>query len=893
MSNFMAVACGPRDEAYNKLVAKVKAGLTGEFTMQPIPEPCFDPAIMEGVDSEWPEPTDPRWFRTTNPAVKNLAQVFDINVCGEKTQCATSMLQSGAFCKFLEDVSGVPNLMPDPHFTGGLLNDIDQGGYISGHLDFNFSGTLKLYRRMNVLVYLNKDWTDKDEGRLQFWDKDGFRRASEVSPDFNTAAIFMVHDQNFHGLPQPVGKRRRTLNLYYYSQERSLLQSVNAHLTLWPKYLNGGLTPDVYRKVPLREEWDGVSATPLDGEADGALYRSLVPQRTKRLAVKRDGAFNSVGPETEDVTDQECAGSKWIASFIKRQGVDVVFGMTGGYIHHSIDAVCETPGMRFITVHNEQGAALAADAYARVSGKMGVCMAISGPGGINFLQGTAQSYYDSYPVLNITGQVNLAEMVNGRPGIRQHGFQECDIISIAKPICKYAKLVKDHDELESTLITAATEAQTGRKGPVWVDIPLNFQATTRPHSAPTLVKPVVPGLSDEARVTIGEMLQTVAKAEKPLLLLGGGINSAGLRGPCRDFVNLVGAPCVSSLLACDVLPHSHPLRVGMIGTYGIRSCNELVMESDVLVVLGSRLDLRQTGTNTESFANRRIFHVDVAEGEINFRIKGVTPVVADLNAFFPEALQQAQELGIKCGCDEWLSIVRERVEKSPITKELEDMGSDKIRPTVFVQALSRRSKPYKANFASGCGNVQMWAAQSIECEDEQRLLMPGGHSPMGSGLPMAIGACFASDSPCVVVEGDGGLQMNIQELQTVVRNHLPIKIVVMNNGCLGMLRQFCKSWFNDRLHQSVWGYDTPDFASVAKAYGLGYGDVTKPWDIDAALDKMWADPNEPYLLNVQIPAGAYCVPNVSYGRRLDEMQPPAPGAPIILAKKFVVENKKA
>jgi acetolactate synthase-1/2/3 large subunit len=212
---------------------------------------------------------------------------------------------------------------------------------------------------------------------------------------------------------------------------------------------------------------------------------------------------------------------------------------------------------------------------------------------------------------------------------------------------------------------------------------------------------------------------------------------------------------------------------------------------------------------------------------------------------------------------------------------------DVVSPTTWCPA-RRSTVRYGAHFAAGIGNCQMWAAQSCEMGEGQRMLMPGGHSPMGAALCMAIGACFSSDKPCVVIEGDGGFQMNIQEMQTVVRNKLPIKVVVLNNGCLGMLRTFCNSGFAGRLHGAVWGYDVPDFARVASAYDWGGETISRPCEIDAALERLWEDPSKPYVLDVIIPAETYCAPRVPFGKSLDTMIPARPGEPMPPPSGFIV-----
>ena len=379
-----------------------------------------------------------------------------------------------------------------------------------------------------------------------------------------------------------------------------------------------------------------------------------------------------------------------------------------------------------------------------------------------------------------------------------------------------------------------------------------------------------------------------------MFLLGGGINSSNTSSMVKELVNMLKVPCVHSLLACDVIPYSHPSYVGLIGTYGLRVANNMLMETDTLIVLGSRLDLRQTGTDIKSFQNRNIYQVDIDKEEVNYRIKGVTHLHTDLYSFLNEALTQVNKLKIKCECIEWFKIINENMKKYPHNMELIDFGHDTINPNLFIEKLSIYSQKYKAHYTTGIGNVQMWAAQSIKLTEQQRLLIPGGLSSMGSGLPMAIGACFALKNkiPYLVIEGDGGIQLNIQELQTIVRNNLPIKIIIMNNSSLGMLRQFCSQHFDKRFNQIQpgLGYDNPDFIEVAKAYKINSYRVNSLCDIENSLCNLWLNPMEPYILDVKIPIESYVAPKVPYGNSLNNMIPDIQGKYPTTKKKFIVSN---
>jgi acetolactate synthase-1/2/3 large subunit len=327
-------------------------------------------------------------------------------------------------------------------------------------------------------------------------------------------------------------------------------------------------------------------------------------------------------------------------------------------------------------------------------------------------------------------------------------------------------------------------------------------------------------------------------------------------------------------MAVDALPFAHPLRVGMIGSYGNRWANLALSQSDLLLVLGSRLDVRQTGSNTDAFkAGRIIFHVDCEEAETNNRVKGCESILSNLADFVPRFLEEIQDQS-EFLCQRYRGWSREvdalRAEW-PDTDEL--AGVNGINPNVFMHGLSRRSHD-AAVFVADVGQHQMWAAQSLELDIDQRFMTSGGMGSMGFGLPAAIGAVLsASGRPVVLIAGDGGFQCNIQELQTVVRLNLPIKIIVINNQCHGMVRQFQQSYFEGRYPGTYWGYSAPDFARIANAYGLFGLTVDDPDQVDEMLNRFWEEPSKPVLLQVMIDTFANAYPKIAFGRPINEMEP--------------------
>ena len=359
----------------------------------------------------------------------------------------------------------------------------------------------------------------------------------------------------------------------------------------------------------------------------------------------------------------------------------------------------------------------------------------------------------------------------------------------------------------------------------------------------------------------------LAAAERPLILAGGGLRAGRAVGAFRELVDKLGVPVVNSLMGVDVLPYDHPLRVGMIGTYGNRWANIALSKCDALLVLGSRLDIRQTGADTDAFiAGGKIHHVDVDPGEINNRVTGVEALVQDLAPALADLAAAAAD-GEPADHTAWAAEIADLHEQWPDTGELP--GIEGINPN---QVMHQLAHPSASAYVADVGQHQMWAAQSVELEGEQRFLTSGGMGAMGSGLPLAVGAAFESGAPVVSINGDGGFQLNIQELQTLARNNLPVKVVVLDNGSHGMVRQFQESYLDGRYQSTVWGYSAPDFAAVAEAYAIPARRVEDPAEVEGAIAEMWAHEG-PYLLEVAIDAKANAYPKIAFGYPISEMEP--------------------
>jgi acetolactate synthase-1/2/3 large subunit len=444
---------------------------------------------------------------------------------------------------------------------------------------------------------------------------------------------------------------------------------------------------------------------------------------------------------------------------------------------------------------------------------------------------------------------------------------------MAQPITKAAWQVLTPEDLPQMLERAFDLALAGRPGPVLLDVPMDIQNTKlNVPEPPDFLRSDEPSLAIDSAIW-AELKHILSKSQRPLVLVGAGIRAGNALLPLREFVESLGIPVVNSLLAVDVMPYDHPLRVGMIGSYANRWANHALASCDVLLVLGSRLDIRQTGNDTAFFkGDRVIVHVDCEPGEINNRVPGCIAVHAELKPFLDGALENLRTM-VRPEWGTWRAEIGALRDKFDDRRELGSIQG--INPNIFMHQLSAVSKAAGA-YVVDVGQHQMWAAQSIEVQADQRWLTSGGMGSMGFALPASIGAAVSlAPRPVVVIAGDGAFQCNLQELQTVVRNRLPVKIVVINNHCHGMVRQFQQSYFKEQYQSTLWGYNTPDFARVAQAFGIASGTVRNDSEIDSGLHCLWEDPSAPALIEVTIDTFTNVYPKIAFGRPLTEMEPDA------------------
>ena len=559
--------------------------------------------------------------------------------------------------------------------------------------------------------------------------------------------------------------------------------------------------------------------------------------------------------------------SDYIAEFLEKRGISSVFELSGGMITHLLDSISQKTKINIVTMHHEQSAAFAADAFGRVTGVPGVALATSGPGATNLLTGIGSCYFDSSPAIFITGQVNRHEQKGDR-GIRQLGFQETDIVAMAKPITKAAFLVNDPNDVPAIFEKAFAIATEGRPGPVLIDMPMDVQRTQIDPAFIPSQQTLAPIL---AEADLEALIADIKRAKQPLIMVGRGVKASQTQKEFEAFVQQTNIPVITTLLALDAIAAADPLRVGFIGSYGNRWANIAFGECDLLVVLGSRLDIRQTGADTKFIENRKIYHVDCESAEINNRVKGCVPMVTTLPAFFKQFKDVAAG-HVFVSYDKWLGYISDLKTKWPDTAELKPNG---INPNILMRQLSAVSGAAKAYLAD-VGSHQMWAAQSLQLNTDQLFITSGGMGAMGFALPAGIGTCIAmGKKPVVVLIGDGCMQLNIQELQTIVRNKLPVKVIILNNRTLGMIRQFQDSYFESRYQSTYWGYDTPDFEKVALAYGINAQTISTQDEAETAVKWLWNDENhdKPAVLQVMVDPHTNTYPKLAFGKPITQMEP--------------------
>ncbi|HBC91816.1 MAG TPA: acetolactate synthase [Pelotomaculum sp.] len=567
--------------------------------------------------------------------------------------------------------------------------------------------------------------------------------------------------------------------------------------------------------------------------------------------------------------------SDYVIDFIAKEGVAHVFELIGGAVTHLLDSIYYRDDIQCVSVHHEQAAAFAAEAYARINGNLGVAIATSGPGALNLVTGIGSSYFDSIPCLFITGQVNTYEYKFNRP-IRQMGFQETDIVSVVKHLTKYAVLVTDPEEIRYHLEKAIYLARSGRPGPVLLDLPMSVQrAQIEPeklkgfYDSEEFSKILKADLCNKDAAA-DEVISLIKKAKRPLLLVGGGVRTARAVNELGLLVKITGIPVVTSLMGLDAIPHNNPSFLGMIGSYGNRYSNLILANCDFLLILGSRLDTRQTGTRPDTFARAaKKVHVDIDPVELNEKVKVDIAVSCDVRDFLCR-INTELEGYVKADLSSWYKIIEGYREKYSTIRQPVQSGN--LDPNTFMELLSSLCDEGDI-ICLDVGQHQMWAAQSFHIKEKQRMLISGGMGAMGYALPAAIGASKAAPGKRVfVITGDGSIQVNIQELDIIASHNLPIKIFLMNNRSLGMVRQFQDMYFGGRQQSTVKGYSCPDLGEVATAFGIpSYINISPIYSrkiIETVLKT-----NGPSFVDVKLDQNTCVNPKLVVNRPIEDMSP--------------------
>jgi acetolactate synthase-1/2/3 large subunit len=566
------------------------------------------------------------------------------------------------------------------------------------------------------------------------------------------------------------------------------------------------------------------------------------------------------------------SGAKMLLECLAKEGVDCFFGYPGGVTLPLYDAIYDHP-IRHILVRHEENACFAAEGYARATGKVGVCCATSGPGATNLVTGLVDAMMDSIPIVAITGQVPTKL-------IGSDAFQEADTFGITRSCTKHNFMVQKLDELQQIVHEAFYIASSGRPGPVLVDIPKDV-FLAQGHYAPvnTIHLPGYKVFTEGHAGQIRRAAQMIWDAERPWVYAGGGIIAAGASEELRQLVELVDMPAVCTLMGLGALGSDHPNFVSMPGMHGSYAANMGMSNCDVMIALGVRFDDRVTGRLAAFAPNAKVIHVDIDPAEIGKNRAPDLPIVGDVKRVLQKMLRNLEEL--KAGNAEknagprrgWWKQVRGWKQEHPLARPTSDT---EIKPQHLMAEIDRLSGG-QAIVTSDVGQHQMWGAQLIRFNEPRLWINSGGLGAMGFGLPSAIGAQFARPDKLVfTIVGDGGFQMSIPELATVASYGLPIKIIVMNNGYLGMIRQWQELFYNNRLCSAQLDC-FPDAEKLAAAYGFKGRTIEKPQELSGALEEAVREPG-PYLLNVRVSPNENVYPMIPAGCAVNEMVlgPPEP-----------------
>lgn len=550
-------------------------------------------------------------------------------------------------------------------------------------------------------------------------------------------------------------------------------------------------------------------------------------------------------------------GSDLIVEFLIEKNVKDVFGYPGGMVTHLMNSLAnyEDKINTHINYH-EQACAFAACGYAQAGNNIGVAFATSGPGATNLITGICDAYFDSIPTLFITGQVNTFEKNEEGCG-RQRGFQETNVVDMVKHVTKYASYVASGKDLKYELEKAYDLATSGRPGPVLLDIPMNvFREIVDLNN----LKEYKKEKDEKEEINIDIILNELNNSKRPCIIIGNGVKYC--KKEFLELANKLNIPIVSSMLAVDILPHNHENNYGFIGAYGDRTANFIVAKSDFVLTLGTRLDIRQIGAKKENFApDAKILRVDIDNGELNNKLKDdELNIKSDVKDVINKLLQEDLTIFSK-KYDNWHEVCQ------IIKNSLKDIDKNDI--SIIINKISKLV-PDNYVITTDVGQNQVWIAQYFQFKENQIALFSGGHGAMGYSLPAAIGAYYSKGQSVICFAGDGGIQMNIQELQYLKNSKIPVNVVVFNNNALGMIRHFQEMYFEKNYAYTTLnhGYSSPNFELIAKTYDLEYKRLTLEDDVPNNLFE-----NNNKFIEIYIDKDTYIYPKLEYGKPNQDQEP--------------------
>jgi len=564
-------------------------------------------------------------------------------------------------------------------------------------------------------------------------------------------------------------------------------------------------------------------------------------------------------------------GAQALVRGLVTEGVDTIFGYPGGVALPIFDALYDHDHIRTILPRHEQGAVHMADGYARATGRCGVALTTSGPGATNTVTGIATAYMDSIPIVVITAQVATSV-------IGTDAFQESDITGITLPITKHNYLIKSASDVPGVVKEAFHIARTGRPGPVLIDIPVDVSRGELEYVWPDVA--YLPGYKPTYRghaKQIKQAARMISTARKPLLYVGGGVIASGAAKELKELAELMQVPVTTTMMGKGGFPEDHHLWIGMPGMHGAKYTNYSITETDLLIAVGVRFDDRVTG-KLSAFANKaKVIHIDIDPAEIGKNKVADVPVVGDAKSILAGIVGELRKMAAQPRTDAWMRVIDDWRKRFPLHYAAE---KGVIYPQYVVERISELTKDRETIICTEVGQNQMWACQFYTVRHPRSWASSGGLGTMGYGLPAAIGAQIGRPDALVIdIAGDGSIQMNSQEMATAAINNLPVKVVILNNGFLGMVRQWQELFYQRRYSASVLSRDIPDFVKLAEAYGWMGERVSDPENVDSALRRTFDHPG-PALLDCRIAAEECVYPMVAPGASIDEMLGGVPGCPV-------------